>query len=207
MAFSLTDFVQQIRKLENLLSDDFQKLSAELRNKRAGSAGDKLKLRLVEQLQYHDILRQKLEHVRHFGEGLAEGSKQSGIKNQKNEFDALQVELSLALLRFTNMEYQEVSRNTHQLLFSFDKNTCLVSENPVFETEIGNLIRNLENLYLEMDTPENQEEDKDKPARYRKILDSFSMKTERDVFAILFNDESTESTEEESDPEGQIELF
>lgn len=207
MAFSLQDFTEQVKKLEDLLTVDFQKLSEELRKETSGQANGKIKFRLVEQLQYHDILRQKLEHVRQFGEILIEDRRNSPGKGRVNDFDTLQVELSLALLRYTNMEYQEVSRKTHQLLFTADKNTELIAENPLFGKEIGDLIRNLEKLYLEMESPEGEDDEKEKPARYRKILESFSMKTERDVFSMLFDEEVSDSSEDENDPEGQIELF
>lgn len=206
MAFSLTDFVKQLRNLENLLTEEFQQLSVELREEPAIPTEGQVKFRLVEQLQYHDILRQKLEHVRHFGEKmLAEGAQ--GPSGPPKELDCELVELSLALLRYTNMEYQEVSKRTYQLLFSYDRNTQLIPENPPFETEIQQLIKDLGNLYLEIEIPDEEEVEKGRSARYRKILDSFSMKTERDVFSMLFDEEASISSEEENDQEGQIELF
>lgn len=206
MAFSLTDLVDQIKQLEEILAGDFRQISAELRKETVTSSGPQTKLRLVEELQYHDILRQKLEHVRHFQEELL--AEQQKLKEEGTGFTSALIELSLALLRFTQLEYQEVNRRASQLLFSSGQNGLSDAQNPLsFDQAIGKLIQRLQDLYLKTDVSLD-EENGEEAKRFRKILDSFSMKSERDVYSMLFDDKQLIDKEEgTNDQEGQVELF
>lgn len=204
MAFSITELVNQIKQLEKILAEDFQELSSELRKKPEDLSDKQVKLQLVKELQYHDILRQKLEHIRQFQEGIIAEQGDCKKEEKNEEMNSGLIELSLALLRFSEQEYLEVNSRVHHLLrFPNQQAFGRVKDHPSFEQTIRNLILDLQELGKVSKVQKEQDLEK-----YRQILSSFTMQSERDVFSVLFDQELPEDEEEtHDDPEGQVELF
>lgn len=208
MEYFIAELIEHLKLLEQLLKKDFSLLAEALRKKPAAAAGEK-QFRLAEQLQYHDIIRQKIEHVRHFME-----EQNSELLQEKREADTQLsielIELSLAILRYTQAEYQEVQQKTQHLISPSEEDQQ-PALNGLFEPELLGLIKKLETLYLQMDDEEDQAAEGGKRSeRFRRIWESFSMESEREVFAMLFEEqesEKTDSEEENESPEGQVELF
>lgn len=201
MGFSLHKLVFKFQELEAILADDFQIWFRELRTiEKATRAKEADTFKLVELLQFHDILRQKIEHIRHFWE-----TRQAAPGKGEDVLPEM-VELSIALLRFTSLEYEEVTTKVMQLLPDGSRQGGN-NEELLFATRTRDLIKELEEIYVELDLPEG-EVDVSSGSRLKKMWNSFSMQSERDVFSMLFPDESLpEQDGEGDDPQGQVELF
>ncbi len=205
MGYSIEDFVKQLSNLEGLLAEDFRGLSEELHRMENGPEGKNIQFRLVEQLQYHDIIRQKIEHVRELMEELAAESEDDKSAEACFTSDPQLIELSVGLLRYTQMEYQRVTALTQQLIFSSGEASPGIIRRSLFDGEIQRIIKSLENLYLEAGE-NNESGGEGNSERLQKLLKSFSMKSEREVFSVLFEEENAEENDDDA-YEGQVELF
>lgn len=201
MRFSLHTLVLKFRELEAVLADDFQFWFRELRKiEKATKGKDADTFKLVELLQFHDILRQKIEHIRHFWE-----TRQAAAEKEEVVVPEM-IELSIALLRFTSLEYEEVTTKVRQLLPEGNPQGGK-KEGLSFADQVREMVKVLEEVYVELDLPE-EEVDAPSGSRLKKVWDSFSMQSERDIFSMLFPDDSLpEQARENDDPQGQVELF
>lgn len=211
MQFAKEEFIGKVSRLENLLERDFSTLSATLRKSSTSLSGGRGSQRLVEQLQYHDIIRQKIQHVGQFGDLLEEEFASHPPKSE-GETSVLPglLELSMALLQFARLEYDEIREEIHMQLMALT-HTAHAGSEPVytqFQLEIQELIKSLGRLYLLIEAKETEAGTELSSAKLRKICQSFSMQSEREIFRSLFNDDPMKEylTEPEAD-NNTIELF
>ena len=189
MEFAKQEFTQRVGRLERLLENDFGSLATAVRKGGSRPADAQRKQKLVEQLQYHDIIRQKIQHVGQFadvlelefaqyGEGVEEASILPGL-----------LELSMALLQFARLEYDEVREEIKMQLVALSSEEEQQEEiHNQFHQEIQEMIKNLGKLYLLIESPDDLQETELSSEKLRKICQSFSMQTEREIFRSLFND-------------------
>lgn len=196
----------RLRQLEELLAEEFGLYASLLRQ--GGTDLQDMQQhrnRLVEQLQYHDIIRQKIEHVREFQE-IWEQGESCGAEMEESNLPSL-FELSLALLRYTWLEYTEVREQTRRLLENSSTFPEILQQESSFELAIQELISKLEQDYLELENRDENVPVSLSPERIRQLRNTFSMKSERDVFALFFEEEVMPGDDEDAEPEGQVELF
>lgn len=201
MENSITNIIKRLEELEQLLANDFQMIALSLKNCELKTANNAIGYRIVEQLQCHDIIRQKMEHVRHF------------LYETTNSYDSLEakpdpmfIELALALLNYTHIEYKEVTESFHSLnVRELNAPHNLKTE---FDIEIFHFIKNLEKMYLLADSAISGSKSEELDEKIRKIRESFSMKSERDIFSMLYDEALISSNlKDKENPEGDIELF
>lgn len=204
MVYSTTAFISRLEQMEKLLKDDFKVISERLNTTDAILIKKEIKFKLVEQLQYHDIIRQKIEHVRAFMENIRGAEK--GKKSQEI-LTADFLKMCLSLLQHTYLEYKEVIIQTHQLLKESGKVKCEEELSSAFELEINQIIKDLKTQYLETDHEDDESIVRKNRAKYKGLWDSFSMQSERNVFSMLFKEDTPESEDNGESSEGQVELF
>ncbi len=207
MGFSLNNLVVQFQQLEEVLAADFQAWFREFRTRPVGTpVNEALNFKLVEQLQFHDILRQKIEHIRHFWEVWLAEQEEEEVLEEAGDILPEMIELVIALLRFTALEYEEVAGKIKNLMIRTGRQAEKLYPG-LFAEQAQLLLKELEQMYLQLEVPE-EEEGSSPESRLKKVWDSFSMQSERDVFSMLFTPEPGIDQDKEPDnPQGQVELF
>ncbi|EMR03977.1 hypothetical protein [Cesiribacter andamanensis] len=212
MEFTKEEFMGKVGRLEALLERDFSTLSGSLRKTHASAPISHSKQRLIEQLQYHDIIRQKIQHVGQFGPLLEE--EFAGFTAGRPTTTAAVLpgllELSMALLQFARLEYDEIREEIQLQLLALPS-----SPNPAgeavyrqFQQEVQELIKSLGRLYLLTDPSGPEADGELSSEKLRKICQSFSMQSEREIFRSLFEEDLTpELPAEKGEDSTNIELF
>jgi hypothetical protein len=190
MKFARQEFTQRVDRLEKLLEQDFGTLAGAVRKGGNHYPDAHHRQKLVEQLQYHDIIRQKIQHVGQFAEVLELEFSQYGL--QQGEVCVLPglLELSMALLQFARLEYDEVRQEIKIQLLALSLG-CYQHEEQYeqFQQEMQDMVRSLGRMYLLIESPEESSDAELGAEKLRKICQSFSMQTEREIFRSLFNEE------------------
>lgn len=190
MNFARQEFTQRVDRLEKLLEQDFGALAVAVRKGGNHYPDAHHRQKLVEQLQYHDIIRQKIQHVGQFADVLELEFSLYG--EQEGEACVLPglLELSMALLQFARLEYDEVREEIKIQLLALSQGCCQSEENYVqFQQEMQDMIKSLGRMYLLIESPEDTPDAELSAEKLRKICQSFSMQTEREIFRSLFNEE------------------
>lgn len=205
MGYLIVDFITQMRHLEKLLATDFQALSVILQRKAVLQAEKTAQFKVVEQLQYHDIMRQKMEHIRELMEEITGMRSPQEMKTLSSDL----FKLTIALLRYIQIEYRETIGIGPQQNLSLAESGTTIAEGSPFDQQLQGLVKSLEQVYLNAAEENKHTVGKEQSDRIRQMLNSFSMKSERDIFYTLFKKSKTgTSAEAERDnPEGEIELF
>lgn len=208
--FAKKEFTDRVSRLEKLLEEDFGVMATAVR------AGAKVQVdvrhsqKLVEQLQYHDIIRQKIQHVGQFADVLEAEFSQHGLEGGVCVLPGL-LELSMALLQFARLEYDEVRQEIQVQLIALSLKSLQEEEKyNCFQREMQEMIKSIGRMYLQIETSNQQEGEQELSSeKLRKICQSFSMQTEREIFRSLFDDhllpDDLKATENESTD--SIELF
>ncbi|WP_224995845.1 hypothetical protein [Cesiribacter sp. SM1] len=208
--FAKKEFTERVVRLEKLLEEDFSALATAVRNKPAVQLDGRHSQKIVEQLQYHDIIRQKIQHVGEFAEVLETEFALYGEEGDVCVLPGL-LELSMALLQFARLEYDEVRQEIQVQLIALSLKNIQHEENyNSFQSEIQEMIKSIGRMYLQIESPNQPCDEQELSAeKLRKICQSFSMQTEREIFRSLFDDlvlpEDLQATENESSDD--IELF
>ena len=132
MKFAKQDFIQRVGRLEKLLEDDFRALAVAVRHSGLNRDTPSLhRQKLIEQLQYHDIIRQKIQHVGEFADVLEMEFSQYGTVDGGGEVCILPglLELSMALLQFARLEYDEVREEIHEQLVAMSLSSGKIRDN------------------------------------------------------------------------------
>ena len=186
MEFAKKEFIQKIEKLDHLLKEDFGVFASSVRKEGKGNDRARHKQKLVEQLQYHDIIRQKMQHVGGFADVLELEFLQ--YKREKTGAETLSglLELSMALLQFAGLEYKEVRQ---EIIVQFEElhlsEAWLDGQYALFQQEMKELVDYLECMYLELVSADKLGGGKPNLEKLRKICQSFSMQSEREVLRSL----------------------
>lgn len=206
--FAKKEFTERVGRLEKLLEEDFGVLATAVRSGAASQANVRNSQKLVEQLQYHDIIRQKIQHVGQFADILELEYAQLGEDGDVCVLPGL-LELSMALLQFARLEYDEVRQEIKVQLIALSlKNHHQEEKYDSFQQEIQEMIKCIGRMYLQIESPDQQETELS-AEKLRKICQSFSMQTEREIFRSLFDDELLPEDLKASEGESSdnIELF
>lgn len=211
MEFAKEEFVEKTSRLEGLLERDFGTLSAALRKSAAFKPISRGSQRLVEQLQYHDIIRQKIQHVGQFGELLEEefARHRAGLPDAEIGVLPGLLELSMALLQFARLEYDEIREEIQMQLLALASGNQLAGEAiyQQFQQEIQELIKCLGRLYLLIEANGSEASGELPAEKLKKICQSFSMQSEREIFRSLFDEDVLKEYQPENDEDSSIELF
>lgn len=210
MKFVKEEFTQRVSRLEKLLEDDFGALAVAVRKSSNADSLAGHKRKLVEQLQYHDIIRQKIQHVGQFADVLElEFSEYGGQAGETFILPSL-LELSMALLQFARLEYDEVREEIKVQLLALSLLSCHVENKyDLFQQEMQEMIKVLGKLYLLIESPDDLQDAEISSEKLRNICQSFSMQTEREIFRSLFNEEilPQDLHAQEGEASDSIELF
>lgn len=212
MEFSKSEFTEKVGRLEGLLERDFSALSGALRKSRETEPVCRSNQRLVEQLQYHDIIRQKIQHVGQFGTLLEEefACCNSGRPQAEGMVLPGLLELSMALLQFARLEYDEIREEIQLQLMGLSVGLQPANEAIYlqFQQEIQELIKALGRMYLLVEPNTTEKEAELSAEKLKKICQSFSMQSEREIFRSLFDDDFMKDFQAESgEGTSSIELF
>ncbi len=210
MKFAKQEFTERVNRLEKLLEEDFGALAVAFRREGNYLPNMHNRQKLVEQLQYHDIIRQKIQHVGQFAEVLeVEFSQYSAAVEDACVLPGL-LELSMALLQFARLEYDEVRDEIKIQLLALHLSNCHLEEKyEQFQEEMQDMIKSLGRMYLLIDAPDDAPDAELSAEKLRKICNSFSMQTEREIFRSLFNKEilPQDLHAHEGEANDNIELF
>lgn len=212
MEFSKSEFTEKVGRLEGLLERDFSALSGALRKSRGTEPVSRSNQRLIEQLQYHDIIRQKIQHVGQFGTLLEEEFSCCNSGRPQAEGMVLPglLELSMALLQFARLEYDEIREEIQLQLLGLSVGLQPANEAIYlqFQQEIQELIKGLGRMYLLVEPNATEKEAELSAEKLKKICQSFSMQSEREIFRSLFDDDFMKDFQAESgEDSSSIELF
>lgn len=212
MKFAKQEFTQRVGRLEKLLEEDFGALAVAVRKGGMNRNTDVFhRQKLIEQLQYHDIIRQKIQHVGEFADVLESEFSQYG-EQTTSEVCVLPglLELSMALLQFARLEYDEVREEIQVQLMALSLASLHIQENyEQFQREIQDMIKCLGRMYLQIESPDELQDADISAEKLRKICQSFSMQTEREIFRSLFNQQvlPEDLHRQEDEANDTIELF
>lgn len=211
MKFKKQEFIQKIARLEKLMENDFGVLIKCIRNGESQTTSMEQRQKLIEQLQYHDIIRQKIQHVGEFAEVMeTEASRLADENGQEPSLLPGLLELSMAMLQFAGLEYEEIRDEIMLELQLLELvHNCQNESYEQFRLEIGELIKCLGRIYLLVDGTEDLQNFKLSAEKLKAVCKSFSMETEREIFRSLFNPdvESNNAAVRQDHPSDNIELF
>lgn len=208
MKFKKQDYTQKVAKLEKLLEHDFGILTQCIRGGGNQITNLAQRQKLIEQLQYHDIIRQKIQHVGEFAEVMeVEASKITASAQEVSLLPGM-LELAMAMLQFAGLEYEEIREEIIlqlQELGNSDQREIYEQ----FRLEMGELIKSLSTIYLLVDGTEDLQNLKISAEKLKEVCKSFSMETEREIFRTLFNDDgcSQNTSVQDIATNSSIELF
>ena len=190
MKFAKQDFTQRVSRLEKLLEDDFGSLAVAVRRSGSAYPDGRHMQKLLEHLQYHDIIRQKIQHVGQFADVLELEFAQYGGNEEEVFILPGLLELSMALLQFARLEYDEVREEIKKQLTALSLIDCHIEEKyDHFQQEMQDMIKCLGKMYLMIESPDDLQDAEISSEKLRAICQSFSMQTEREIFRSLFNEE------------------
>lgn len=191
MNFARQEFTQRVDRLERLLKEDFGALAVAVRKGGSKPYPDiHHRQKLVEQLQYHDIIRQKIQHVGQFADVLELEFLHYGVVEGEGCVLPGLLELSMALLQFARLEYDEVREEIKLQLLALSLDNCQLEEAYLhFQQEMQEMMKYLGRMYLLIESPNDETDTELSAEKLRKICQSFSMQTEREIFRSLFNEE------------------
>lgn len=214
-------FTQSLKDLEKWLMKDFQMLSSFIKNYPADKKKENPAVhhQLIELLQYHDLIRQKIQHVQKlnelFEEELKAAGREAGYKKITPELFMLMIEL----LRFSGKEYAKVanqlSRSFKELKLSREWEDKYFR---FFYSQAMELILKMEDVYMEIGQHQQRFHFELMAAqeKMQKIYQSFSMETERQIYKNIMKDHphfrefrqpDVGPAEKEEDITGEIDLF
>ena len=215
LKYAFEDYVS----LSNSLGNFYNKLK-EFYND-GGAFIDKSKLealleslnQIIVDLQFHDIIRQKLEHIEEIHATLLKELESNVSDINKTKYAVILPEvcrLNVAQLQFISEEYQSHSASIKQALrkgvgdrvsslesFVFDFSNTF-NHTDSFSDTIGNIINSLKMVGEDVIEERNDQ-------FFGKVVDMkslYSMRTEREIFNKVFG-----LTEEEPENDDDIELF
>ncbi|AHM60153.1 hypothetical protein D770_09480 [Flammeovirgaceae bacterium 311] len=209
--FAKKEFTERVGRLEKLLEEDFGVMATAVRAGANGQRDVRHSQKLVEQLQYHDIIRQKIQHVGQFADVLEVEFSQHGLEEGGVCVLPGLLELSMALLQFARLEYDEVRQEIQVQLIALSLKSLQQEEKyNCFQKEMQEMIKSIGRMYLQIETTNQQDAEQELSSeKLRKICQSFSMQTEREIFRSLFDEhllpEDLKATE--NDSTDSIELF
>lgn len=216
MELSENLFIHSLEKLEKLLAEDFLLLSSEIK-KISDDARKENKSNysnLIQVLQYHDLIRQKIQHVQQLNLLLNEEMKEAGVEMNCRSITPELFVLMIELLRFSQQEYTKVVARVE---FHLSKLTPPNSWNEhnikMFYEEILALIYKMEMLYIKIGEKEkrNHLELINAQEKMRKVYQSFSMESERQIYKSIMGDnphfKDFQKMQEGEDSIGHIDLF
>jgi len=225
----VTDVNEQLSHLLKYAFEDYVSLSNSLGNfynklkefyNESGAFVDKTKLeslleslnQIIVDLQFHDIIRQKLEHIEEIHASLLKELENVPSDINKSKYAVILPELcklNVAQLKFISEEYQSHSGSIKQALQKGVGHQVSSLENFVFDFSgtfdhtdsfsdtIDNIVKSLEIVGEVVIEGRNE----DYVSKILTMKNIYSMRTEREVFNTIF--EIVEEPEEDDD----IELF
>lgn len=208
MEYDKTKVCKKLKKLEELLEADFSLLTATLKKLAATAPANPLQHTLVGQLQCHDIIRQKIQHVGQF-QDLLEGEISQLERGQGKSEEVVSgiLELSMAMLQYACMEYEDVREEISASLLKLEKESFMKADYfEEYQQKSNELVRDFKLLYLETNAAEHELSEEEKKQKLSLLYQSFSMQSERAVFQSLF-DGDLFSEKDADDKQGQVELF
>ena len=209
-------FTQSLEKLEKWLAEDFQvlfslikKIPVETKKESPAECNQ-----LVELLQYHDLLRQKIQHVQEINFLLHEEEEKAVKEPDYEKVFLAFFRLMSGLLRFSSQEYAKMVGQLRDCLdklqltgeWQEDKFNCFCKESLI-------LIEQTENFCVKAGALQQAPPLKLAAAqeKMQKILKSFSMESERRIYRNVMKDylqfTETQYLEKDEDSSGEVDLF
>jgi hypothetical protein len=209
-------FTYALEELEMLLAEDFHLLSSEIKNipesKRQDYASDYSNL--IQLLQYHDLIRQKVQHVQQLNLLFDEEVKDTlGMLDYASVAPDLFV-LMIELLRFSKQEYAKVITKVKSHLSKLEQGIYWDEKNfNLFYENILALIYKMEKLYIKIGQQQQRNHLQliNAQEKMQKVYQTFSMESERDIFWSVMksgpHEEYMQKLDSDEGTAGHIDLF